>query len=59
MVSSLKGRHCLTLTEFNREEIWFIIDTAFQLKQRYLAGERIIPVLTGRPLAMIFEKPST
>ncbi|MEM4516890.1 MAG: ornithine carbamoyltransferase, partial [Desulfurococcaceae archaeon] len=59
MVSSLKGRHCLTLTEFNREEIWFIIDTAFQLKQRYLAGERIIPVLTGRHLAMIFEKPST
>jgi ornithine carbamoyltransferase len=59
MVTSLKGRHCLTLTEFNREELLFIIDTAFQLKQRYLAGERVIPILYGRHLAMIFEKPST
>jgi len=59
LVTSLKGRHCLTLTEFNREELLFIIDTAFQLKQRYLAGERVIPILYGRHLAMIFEKPST
>ncbi|MEM4441097.1 MAG: ornithine carbamoyltransferase [Desulfurococcaceae archaeon] len=59
MVTSLKGRHCLTLTEYTKEELLFIIDTAFQFKQRYLAGERVIPVLVGRHLAMIFEKPST
>ena len=59
MVTSLKGKHCLTLTEFSKEELLFIIDTAFQLKQRYLAGERVIPMLYGRHLAMIFEKPST
>jgi ornithine carbamoyltransferase len=59
MVTSLKGRHCLTLTEFTREELNFIIETSFQLKQRYLAGERVIPILIGRHLAMIFEKPST
>jgi len=59
LVTSLKGRHCLTLTEFNREEVFFIVETAFQLKQRFLAGERVIPVLVGRHLAMIFEKPST
>ncbi|MEM4717650.1 MAG: ornithine carbamoyltransferase [Desulfurococcaceae archaeon] len=59
MVTSLKGRHCLTLTEFNKEELNFIIESGFQLKQRYLAGERVIPLLTGRHLAMIFEKPST
>ena len=59
MVTSLKGKHCLTLTEFNKEELLFTIDTAFQLKQRYLAGEKIIPLLPGRHLAMIFEKPST
>ncbi|MEM4557580.1 MAG: ornithine carbamoyltransferase, partial [Desulfurococcaceae archaeon] len=57
--TSLKGRHCLTLTEYTKEELLFIIDTAFQFKQRYLAGERVIPVLVGRHLAMIFEKPST
>jgi len=59
MVSSLKGRDFLTLTEYTREELWFMLETAAQLKQRYLSGERIIPVLQGRHLAMIFEKPST
>ncbi|ADI31720.1 ornithine carbamoyltransferase [Staphylothermus hellenicus] len=59
MVTSLKGRDLLTLADYSREELLFIIETAKQLKQRYLAGERIIPLLTGRHLAMIFEKPST
>lgn len=59
MVSSLKGRHFLTLAEYTREEFSAIIELAAQLKLRYLAGERIIPLLPGRHLAMIFEKPST
>lgn len=59
MVTSLKGRDFLTLAEFDREELLFIIETAMQFKQRYLAGERVIPLLAGRHLAMIFEKPST
>ncbi|MEM0356004.1 MAG: ornithine carbamoyltransferase [Desulfurococcaceae archaeon] len=59
MVTSLKGRHFITLTEFNSEELLFIINTAFQFKARYLAGERVVPLLVGRHLAMIFEKPST
>ncbi len=59
MVTSLKGRHFLTLADYTREELLFILDTANILKQRYLSGERIIPLLPGRHLAMIFEKPST
>ncbi len=59
MVSSLKGRDFLTLADFTREEILFMIDTARMLKERYYAGERITPLLQGRSLAMIFEKPST
>ncbi len=59
MVTSLKGRHFLTLADYTREELLFILDTAHTLKQRYLSGERIIPLLPGRHLAMIFEKPST
>ncbi len=59
MVTSLKGRDFLTLADFTREELLFILDTAKQFKERFLAGERIIPVLQGRHLAMIFEKPST
>lgn len=59
MVTSLKGRHFLSLADFTREELLFMLDTAKQLKIRYLAGERVIPLLVGRHLAMIFEKPST
>ena len=59
MVTSLKGRHFLTLADFRREELEFMLDTAKMLKERYLAGERIIPILRGRHLALLFEKPST
>ena len=59
MVTSLKGRDFLTLADYSREELLFMIETAKQFKERFLAGERIIPVLQGRHLAMIFEKPST
>ncbi len=59
MVTSLKGRHLLTVADFTKEEILFILETAKMLKERYLVGERIIPLLPGRHLAMIFEKPST
>ncbi len=59
MVTSLKGRHFLSLADFTREELEFMLGTARMLKERYLAGERIIPVLRGRHLALLFEKPST
>ena len=59
MVTSLKGRHLLTVADYTKEEILLILETAKVLKERYLAGERIIPLLPGRHLAMIFEKPST
>ncbi len=59
MVSSLKGRDFLSLADYSREELLFIIDTARVLKERFYSGERIIPLLLGRHLAMIFEKPST
>ncbi len=59
MVSSLKGRDFLSLADYSREELLFIIDTARVLKERFYSGERIIPLLPGRHLAMIFEKPST
>ncbi len=59
MPGSLKGRDFLSLADYSREELLFILDTARQLKERFLMGERIIPLLPGRHLTMIFEKPST
>ena len=59
MVRSLKGRDFLTLADYSREELLFMLDTTKMFKERFYSGERIIPVLYGRSLAMIFEKPST
>ncbi len=59
MVKSLKGRDFLTLADYTREELLFMLNTTRLFKERFYSGERIIPVLKGRMLAMIFEKPST
>ncbi len=56
---SLKGRHLLCLADFKPHEIRAIVETGLELKRRYYAGERVIPVLRGRSVALIFEKPST
>ncbi len=55
----LRGRHLLTLIDYTDEEIRFILDTAKELKHRFYAGERVIPVLRGKTLVAIYEKPST
>ncbi len=56
---NLKGRSLTCLTEYSPDEIRAIIETGLDLKRRYYAGEKVIPVLEGRSIAMIFEKPST
>ncbi|HID72914.1 TPA: ornithine carbamoyltransferase, partial [Candidatus Micrarchaeota archaeon] len=56
---SLKGRDLLCLTDYTPWEIRAIIDTAKSMKERFYAGERVIPVLRGRSIALVFEKHST
>jgi len=56
---NLKGRDFLWLGDYSKEELEFILKVTAQLKERYYAGERIIPVLKGKTLALIFQKPST
>lgn len=58
-MKSLRGRDFLSVADFTSEELRFVIDTAYQLKQRFYSGERVIPVLKGKTLLMIFQKPST
>ncbi len=55
----MKGRDLLWLADYSTEEIWAILETAKTMKERFYSGERVIPVLSGRTLAMIFQKPST
>ncbi len=55
----LKGRDFLCLADFTRSELMAFLETAKMLKERYYAGEIYLPLLKGRQLAMIFQKPST
>jgi ornithine carbamoyltransferase len=49
--------HLLCLADLSPDEIWRILNTARDLKAEWRAGGNE-PVLAGKSLAMIFEKPS-
>jgi len=55
----LSGRDLLGIADLTPEEIRLILDTARMLKLRYYSGEKVIPLLDGYTIALIFEKPST
>ena len=59
MPGPLSGRDLLSINDLSPEELRLILDTASMLKRRFYSGERVIPVLQGRTIALIFEKPST
>lgn len=54
----LKGKDFLTLADYSKEEIEYLLHLALELKEKQRNGERYTP-LSGKTLAMIFEKPST
>ena len=58
MAFNLQGRNFLTLKDFSRKEIGYLIDMAHELKKMKYAGVRPMR-LKNKNLALIFEKPST
>ncbi len=58
MAVNLKGRSFLTLKDFSKEEVMFLVDLSIQLKQKKLMGIKG-DLLEGKNVALIFEKPST
>ena len=58
MSVSLRNRHLLTLKDFNKEEISFLLDLAVELKKDKYAGKEV-QKLKGKNIALVFEKPST
>lgn len=57
MKREFRGRNLLRLADYAREELRVILDLAHDLKKRQREG-REHKVLSGKTLAMIFEKPS-
>ena len=53
---SLKGKNFLTLADFSVEELWQILEKAIEIEKNLGKASHI---LTGKFLALIFEKPST
>ncbi|MFP4199071.1 MAG: ornithine carbamoyltransferase [Halanaerobium sp.] len=58
MAYNLKGRNLLTLKDFSKEEINYLITLSEDLKAKKRAGIRG-DSLEGKNIALIFEKPST
>ncbi|MDD2421121.1 MAG: ornithine carbamoyltransferase, partial [Heliobacteriaceae bacterium] len=54
----LRGRDFLSLHDFTRAEIWYLLNLAKELKAGQKAGNPY-PVLAGKSLGMIFTKAST
>ena len=56
---SLRGRDLLSVADLSRAEVERVFDRATELKREFLATRRHeAPPLTGRTLAMLFQKPS-
>jgi len=58
MAFNLKNRNFLTLLDFSKEEIEFLLELSTNLKSAKYAGTEQ-PLLTGKNIALIFEKTST
>ncbi len=57
-MNSLQGRHFLSLHDFTAIEIESLLNLAAELKQQQKKGKPH-PLLSGKTLGMIFQKPST
>lgn len=51
-------KHFLTISETSTDDLRHLLDVAVRLKKQYKDTGRNDPVLAGKTLAMIFEKPS-
>ena len=50
-------RHLVTVADLSADEIWRLLDLATELKREWSAGGNE-PVLAGKTLGMVFQKPS-
>ena len=57
-IMDLKGRDFLTLCDFDKQEIEYLLDLSARLKKMKRAGDIWAP-LKGKNVALIFEKTST
>ncbi len=59
LLRKLRCKDLISISDLSREELISLLETSKLFKTRYYSGERVIKVLAGKCLAMIFQKPST
>lgn len=55
----LKKKDFLQVADLGADEIWHLFELTKDLKTRRKRGEKVIPILRGKVLGMLFAKPST
>lgn len=55
----LRGRDYISVSDFSPTELWRVLELSRDLKLRAYGGERVVPVLQGKTLMLVFQKPST
>jgi ornithine carbamoyltransferase len=55
----LKGRSIISASDLSPRELEYLIETALDMKKRFYLGERVLPLLKGKTLILLFQKPST
>lgn len=58
-MSGLRSRNYISVADFSPTELWRVLELSRDMKLRSYAGERVIPVLQGKTLMLVFQKPST
>ena len=58
-MGSLRGRDYISVVDLSPEELITVLELSRDFKRRFYGGERVIPVLQGKTLMLIFQKPST
>ena len=56
---NLKNRSFLTLKDYSKEEIRYLLDMAHQFKERQRNREELAQLLKGKNVVLLFEKTST
>lgn len=57
--SSLRGRSIVSAFDLSARELWDLFNVSSLMKQRFYSGERILRLLEGKTLGLVFQKHST
>lgn len=55
----LRGRHIISAFDLSSSELWRLFEITSIMKNKFYSGERVLRILRGKTLGLIFQKHST